>query len=87
MLGGVMSGITDEIEAFEQMQRELESDHRGRWVLIRDRRLIDTYDSFEFAADDAVRRFGSGPYLIRQVGAPAITLPVSVMYHRSDAQH
>jgi hypothetical protein len=43
--------------------------------------LIGTYETFDQAARDAVRRFGRGPYLIRQVGSSPITLPESVMYH------
>jgi hypothetical protein len=78
--------IQDEIGAFEKMRPSLEAEHLGRWVLIHERKLIGVYDSFEVAADEAVVRFGSGPFLIRQVGAPPITLPVSVMYHRPNAQ-
>jgi hypothetical protein len=77
-----MGDVRDEIQAFQEMQTELEARHMGRWVLVRDRKLIDVYDAFEDAAGDAVRRFGSGPFLIRQIGAPPITLPISVMYHR-----
>jgi hypothetical protein len=81
-----MSTIQDEIDAFERMQSQLEAEHLGRWVLIFGRKLIRVYESFESAANDAVDQFGSGPFLIRQVGAPPITLPVSVMYHRPDAE-
>jgi hypothetical protein len=81
-----MSSIQDEISAFQRMQSMLESEHLGRWVLIHEQQLIGVYDSFEGAADDAVAQFGSGPFLIRRVGAPPITLPVSVMYHRPNAQ-
>ena len=42
--------------------------------------LIGNYASFEDAAQDAVAKFGRGPYLIRQVGAASVTLPASVMY-------
>jgi len=49
-------------------------------VLFHDESFVAVYDFFEDAAEDAVRRFGRGPYLIRQVGAPPVTLPASVMY-------
>ncbi len=78
-------GIQEEIEAFQGMQASLEAEHLGEWVLIRNRTLVAIYGTFESAANDAVAQFGSGPFLIRQVGAPPITLPVSVMYHRPDA--
>jgi hypothetical protein len=72
--------IRSEIEAYTTMQQQLEEKHMGKWVVFHDRVLVDIYESFDAAAADAVRRFGRGPYLIRQVGAPPITLPASVMY-------
>jgi hypothetical protein len=72
--------ITEEIDAYEGLRQGLEADHMGKWVLIRDRKLISIFDSFELAAEEAVKQFGRGPYLIRQIGAPPVTLPASVMY-------
>ena len=72
--------VTSEIAAYDRMRAELEIDHMGKWVLIKDGQLIALYESFEQTASDAVRRFGRGPYLIRQVGAPPVTLPASVMF-------
>lgn len=62
------------------MQQELEEKHMGKWVLVHEGKLISIYDSFDKAATDAVAKFGRGPYLIRQVGAPAVSLPASVMF-------
>ncbi len=76
-----MARIQDEIEAFKAMQSRLEAESMGQWVVICNRQLIDVYPTFEIAAADAVRRFGFGPFLIRQIGAPPVTLPASVMYH------
>ena len=46
-----------------------------------DEELVGVYDNFEVAADNAVRRYGRGPYLIRRIGAPrVITLPASIQY-------
>lgn len=75
-----MSRLTDEIAAYESMQRTLELDHMGKWVVIHDKELAGIHESFEEAAEDAVNRFGSGPYLIREVGAGPMTLPASVRY-------
>ena len=75
-----MAELDQEIAAYEGMSKELEAHHMGKWVLIHDLKLIAVYESFESAAEDAVGRFGRGPYLIRQIGAPPITLPASVMY-------
>ncbi len=75
-----MLELDRDIMAFEALREELEERHRGEWVLIQDQRLIGTFGSFDLAAQEAVRRFGRGPYLIRQIGAPEMILPASVMY-------
>ena len=79
--------LEQEIAAYNGMKAELEQHHMGKWVLIHGDELIDTFDVLDSAAQEAVRRFGRGPYLIRQVGAPEkVTLPTSVMYHPVHAQ-
>jgi hypothetical protein len=75
-----MADLDTELAAFEKMRSTLEAHKMGRWVLIHDEQLIGDYDSFDAAANDAVSKFGRGPYLIRQVGASSITLPASVAY-------
>jgi hypothetical protein len=76
-----MADVKSDIAAYVKMQDELEAKYMGKWVLLRDEAFVAVYDSFEKAAEDAVLRFGRGPYLIRQVGAPPLTLPASVMYN------
>lgn len=76
-----MSDIDREITAYESIREDLEAQHMGQWVLLHNQKFIGVYDSFQVAAENAVRRFGRGPYLIRQVGAPPVTLPASVMYN------
>ena len=80
-----MAELDDDIVAYEAIRGELEADHTGEWVLLYDRRLIALYPSFEEAAAEAVEKFARGPYLIRQVGAPPVVLPASLMYHSLDA--
>ena len=75
-----MSALTEQIAAFEEMKEELEAKHRGKWVVFRDEELKGIYDSLDDAAVDAARRFGRGPYLIRQVDAPPFRLPASILY-------
>ena len=76
-----MSSLDNEIAVFEKMQGELEVSHMGKWVIIHDGKLIGIFESLEAAAETAVSQFGSGPYLIRQVGEPPVTLSASVLYH------
>lgn len=70
-----MAALSKEIAAYERMRNDLELDHLGQWVVVHDEKLIGTYESFEKAAEEAVQRFGRGPYLIRQIGAPPLVLP------------
>lgn len=73
--------LETEIKAYEAQRAELEANHAGKFVVFHGDEFIGAYDTLEAAATEAVRRFGRGPYLIRQVGAPPIILPASVMYH------
>ena len=75
-----MPEIDSNISAYSGMQQELEEKHMGKWVLFYQGKLVAFYQSFEEAANNAVAQFGRGPYLIRQVGAPSVTLPASVMF-------
>jgi hypothetical protein len=75
-----MTTLSSQISAYEAMRDVLESDHFGRWVVFHDGELVNTYETFEEAAEDAVSRFGRGPYLIRQVGAPPVSLPAPALY-------
>lgn len=75
-----MARLNDEIAAYDRMRADLETQHNGQWVVIRDGALQGAYDEFEAAAEEAVRCFGRGPYLIRQVGAGPLTLPASVQF-------
>ena len=72
--------LQDDICAYDRMRDTLETEHFGRWVLIYNRELIDSFDDFQKAAEVAVERFGRGPYLIRKVGEGPISLPVSTLY-------
>lgn len=72
-----MADLDQEIDAFEQMKDDLERHHMGKWIVIHNHELINAFDTFDAAAREAVRLFGRGPYLIRQVGRPPVTLPAS----------
>lgn len=75
--GETMTLLSSDIAAYEEMRDVLEVDHFGKWVVVHNEQLVETYDDFQAAAEEAVRRFGRGPYLIRQVGASPMKLPAS----------
>ena len=66
-----MSSLRQDMAAYEAMRDSLEHDHLGKWVLIYNERLVDTFETFHDAADVALQRFGRGPYHIRQIGEEA----------------
>jgi hypothetical protein len=72
--------LESEIAAYERMKGDLERHHQGKFVVIKDGELIGAFDNFENAAVEAVRRFGRGPYLIRQVGGPPPSVPISWLH-------
>ncbi len=76
-----MATLDTEIATFDTLRPSLEAEHMGDWVLIHERDLVGTFPNFDEAAQRAVASFGRGPYLIRQIGAPPVVLPASVMYH------
>ena len=78
-----MAVLESEIARYGSMREELEREHMSEWALIHDNALIGTYRTFEDAGTEAVKRFGRGPYLIRKIGAPPMTLPASVLYRLS----
>jgi hypothetical protein len=80
-----MADLQDDIAAFNVMRADLETQHLGKWALVHNKELIAVFDEFDAAAIEAVRRFGRGPYLIRQIGAAPITLSAAVLYHPAHA--
>lgn len=72
--------LETEIATFERKREELEQYYNGKFVVIYDGQFIGAFDTFANAAAEAVARFGRGPYLIRQVGAPPPSIPVSWLY-------
>lgn len=62
--------LETEIRAFEAQREELERHYKGEFVIFHGEEFIDAFHSLDAVAEEAVRRFGRGPYLIRQVGVP-----------------
>ncbi len=76
-----MTVLRDDIAAFERMRAELEAKHHGEWAVFHRGEFQAVFPEFDDAAAAAVEKFGSGPYLIRQAGAPgAIQLPGGMIF-------
>jgi len=77
------ASLATEIRAFEERRTELEKSYLGKFVVFKGEELVGAWDTLDAAAEAAVARFGRGPYLIRQVGAPKATLPASVLFRHT----
>ena len=74
------------IREFNAKAAWLEKHHSAKWVIFHDASFVDAFDTFDTAAREAVRRFGTGPYLIRQVGRQAkMRVPASVAFRPAHA--
>lgn len=79
-------GVLDrEIAHYDARRADLEREHPGEWALIHQDEFVGVYATFEAAGRIAARRFGRGPYLIREIGAPPLTLPASVWFRFANA--
>lgn len=72
--------LETEIRAYDAKREELERLYNGKWVVFRGEEMVGAFDSLDVAAEEAIRRFGRGPYLIRQVGEPSNVLPPSLIH-------
>ena len=77
--------LTVEIQTYEKQLPELEKSYMGKFVVFKGEEFIGAWDTLDAAAGAAVARFGRGPYLIRQVGAPSPKLPASVFFRPATA--
>ena len=68
-----------EIRAFEARREELELHCHRKFVLFHGDDFAGTFDDFDGAAREAIRRYGRGPYLIRQVGVPTEYVPAALL--------
>lgn len=59
--------LKQELETYEQLRAGLEAKYTDEWVVVHGDELVGVYQDFKDAACEAGRRFGRGPYLIRQV--------------------
>jgi hypothetical protein len=80
-----MGMLQNDIAAFERMREELEARHLKEWVVFYHGQFEGVFTDFESAAESAVDRFDSGPYLIRQVGAGPVQLSGGLVFRPAHA--
>ncbi len=80
-----MTDLKANIAGFDRLRPALETDHLNEWVLFYDGNFIAAFADFEAAASWAVDTYGTGPYLIRQVGAGAVQMPGGMVFRPAHA--
>ncbi len=76
----VLTLLSKERAAYETRREELERDHNGEWVIFHGGELVGIYGDFQDAAENALHKFGLGPYLIEQVGMPLPRIRSFLLY-------
>jgi hypothetical protein len=69
-----------DIAAFEKLREELERQHLDEFALFFDGKFVAVFPNFDSAGRAALARFGSGPYLIQQIGSPIGLDPDTAMH-------
>lgn len=69
--------LANELETFERHREELVQSANGKYALVHGDEVIGTYESKNDAITEGYRRFGLGPFLVKQVFE--IELPVQVI--------
>lgn len=78
--------LAKEIAAFEGMKADLQQHYNGKFVVFHNGQLQGSFDSFDNAAREALKRFRDSPFLIRQVGAlEVMPMPASVAFRPANA--
>lgn len=79
-LGKLEHPLIDQMDAYDEMREELESNYFGKWVVIDDGRLVGVYDTFhEGEADAQNHGLNVMNYLITRVG---VEPPIILSYEK-----
>ena len=75
------TALDEQIAVYQSMRDDLEREHMGKWVVVHGGVVAGYFETHWDAAEAAVQRFGDGPYLIREIGAPdALQIPAAVQF-------
>lgn len=79
MSRNTMSGpiLVEETEFLDQNQDKFVREYPNRYLLIKRRELVGSFDTQTEAVDEGIRLFCAGPFLVRKAGenAPVLSNP------------
>jgi hypothetical protein len=59
--------LREELEFFEINRAKWLEEYRGKFALVKGKRLVGTFDTAENAYIEGIQQFGNVPFLIKQV--------------------
>jgi hypothetical protein len=73
--------LEKELQYYESIKDELLAHHKGKFALIRDEQLIDTFNQDIDAYKEGVKRFGNSPFLVRLISntQPEVKYPALML--------
>lgn len=64
---GTKNVLSKELETFEKKKAELLQEHCGKYVLIKDTKIVGTYESEKDAINTGINYFGNSPFLVKKI--------------------
>jgi hypothetical protein len=68
-----------ELRTYHRERGRLESEHRGKFVLIRGDEIVGVFDDFHTASEQAARRFKRESYLVQRIAAELMHVPSALL--------
>lgn len=59
--------LKQEIKTYNKLKKQLLAEAKGQFVLIKDDKLLGTYQNYNDALSEGYKRFGNKPFLIKQI--------------------
>ncbi len=59
--------LSEETEVYEKNKSNLLRDHSGKFVLIKDKEIIEVYESQNDAIKVGIDKFGNSPFLVKKI--------------------
>lgn len=69
-----MTILAKELDTYEAHRERLLSAAKGKWVLIKGDRVVDTFESRADAVNRGYEEFGDGPFLTKRIAEVEIPL-------------
>ncbi len=78
--GGWIMTFEEDVEYFKTINGDLSKMHKGKFALIKDKKNVGIFSSFEDAHKEALKLFGNVDVLIAQIGVePPLNFLASVV--------